>query len=110
MNLALAVPALPGRKRLGALLFLLIAVAAVPSYALDLVTFTGITGPLVAALTTIAGLTPSVQALVGVLGFVVAFISLSALRNFGPVLYFVGLAIFGSVGLVVAGAIMGAVI
>ena len=49
-------------------------------------------------------------ALVGFVGFVVALISLSALRNFGPVLFYVGLAIFGAVGLVIAGAIMGAVV
>jgi hypothetical protein len=46
----------------------------------------------------------------GFLGFVVAFISLAAMRNFGPVIYYVGLAVFGAVGLVVAGAILGAVI
>ena len=40
----------------------------------------------------------------------VALISLSALRNFGPVLFYVGLAIFAAVGLVIAGAIMGAVV
>jgi hypothetical protein len=37
-------------------------------------------------------------------------ISLAALRNFGPVLFYVGLAIFAAVGLVIAGAIMGAVV
>ena len=46
----------------------------------------------------------------GFVGFVVALISLSALRNFGPVLFYVGLAIFAAVGLVIAGAIMGAVV
>jgi hypothetical protein len=45
-----------------------------------------------------------------VVGFVVAFISLSALRNMGPVLFFMGLAIFGAVGLTIAGAILGATI
>ncbi len=44
------------------------------------------------------------------IGFVVAFISLAALRNFAPVLFFLGMAIFGAVGLIVAGAILGAVI
>ena len=51
-----------------------------------------------------------IKALVGFVGFVVALISLAALRNFGPVLFYVGLAIFAAVGLVIAGAIMGAVI
>lgn len=83
---------------------------AFPGHALDLVAFTGITGPLTAALTQIAALGPGIKALVGFVGFVVALISLSALRNFGPVLFYVGLAIFAAVGLVIAGAIMGAVI
>lgn len=84
--------------------------AAMPSFALDLVAFTGIAGPLTGALTTIGTLTPGVKAIVGVVGFVVAFIALSAMRSFGPALFYVGVAIFGSVGLVVAGAIMGATI
>ena len=83
---------------------------AFPGYALDLVGFTGITGPLTSALTQISALGPGIKALVGFVGFVVALISLSALRNFGPVLFYVGLAIFAAVGLVIAGAIMGAVI
>jgi hypothetical protein len=99
------------RPALGLVAVLVTLLAAgAPAHALNLTTFAGITGPLTTALTTIAGLTPSIQAIVAVVGFVVAFISLSALRSFGPVLFFVGLAIFGSVGLVVAGAILGAVI
>ena len=84
--------------------------ATFPGYALDLVAFTGITGPLTSALTQIAALGPGIKALVGFVGFVVALISLSALRNFGPVLFYIGLAIFAAVGLVIAGAIMGAVV
>ena len=80
------------------------------AHALDLVTFAGVAGPLTAALTQIATLGPGIKALVGFVGFVVALISLAALRNFGPVLFYVGLAIFGSVGLVIAGAIMGLVL
>jgi hypothetical protein len=83
---------------------------ALPGHALDLVAFRGITGPMTSALTQIATLGPSIKALVGFVGFVVALISLAALRNFGPVLFYVGLAIFAAVGLVIAGAIMGAVI
>ena len=83
---------------------------SMPGFALDLVAFTGITGPLTSALAQISALGPSVKALVGFVGFVVALISLAALRNFGPVLFYVGLAIFAAVGLVIAGAIMGAVI
>ena len=66
--------------------------------------------PMTSALAQIAALGPSIKALVGFVGFVVALISLSALRNFGPVLFYVGLAIFAAVGLVIAGAIMGAVV
>lgn len=83
---------------------------ALPGHALDLVTFAGIAGPLTSALTQIASLGPAIKALVGFVGFVVALISLAALRNFGPVLFYIGLAIFGAVGLVIAGAIMGAVV
>jgi len=94
-----------------ALAFVLLGLGlAFPGYALDLVGFTGITGPLTSALTQISALGPGIKALVGFVGFVVALISLSALRNFGPVLFYVGLAIFAAVGLVIAGAIMGAVI
>jgi hypothetical protein len=49
------------------------------------VAFTGITGPMTSALTQISALGPGIKALVGFVGFVVALISLSALRNFGPV-------------------------
>lgn len=83
---------------------------AFPGYALDLVGFTGITGPMTSALTQMSSIGPGIKALVGFIGFVVALVSLSALRNFGPVLFYVGLAIFAAVGLVIAGAIMGAVI
>jgi len=104
----------PSRKvggALGLLALMLVGLGvALPGHALDLVAFTGITGPLVAALTQLAALGPSVKALVAFVGFVVAFISLAALRNFGPVLFYLGMAIFGAVGLVVAGAILGAVI
>lgn len=83
---------------------------AFPGYALDLVNFAGIAGPMTSALAQISALGPGIKALVGFVGFVVALISLSALRNFGPVLFYVGLAIFAAVGLVIAGAIMGAVV
>ena len=104
----------PARRILGFLCLVALALAglalAFPSHALDLVAFTGITGPLTSALTQIADLGPGIKALVGFVGFVVALISLSALRKFGPVLFYVGLAIFAAVGLVIAGAIMGAVV
>jgi hypothetical protein len=105
---------LPGRRLVGLLFLLALALlglaVAMPGHALDLVAFTGITGPMTSALTQIAELGPAIKALVGFIGFVVALISLSALRNFGPVLFYIGMAIFGAVGLVIAGAIMGAVV
>ena len=88
----------------------LLVLAAMPSYAIDLVNLGAIGGPLGSALNTLGTLTPGVKALVGFISFVVALISLAALRNFGPVLYYIGVAIFATVGLVIAGAIMGAVI
>ena len=95
----------------GALLLAsLLALATMPSYAIDLVNLGAIGGPLGSALNTLGTLTPGVKALVGFISFVVALISLAALRNFGPVLYYIGVAIFATVGLVIAGAIMGAVI
>ncbi len=114
MSAAVIRPFTPSRKPLSALALLVLLViglaVAMPGYALDLVAFTGITGPMTSALTQISALGPGIKALVGFVGFVVALISLSALRNFGPVLFYVGLAIFAAVGLVIAGAIMGAVV
>lgn len=114
MNAVISHPFTPHRRLPGVLVTLVLLLAglfaALPSYALDLVGFTGIAGPMTAALTQLSALGPSIKALVGFVGFVVALISLAALRNFGPVLFYVGLAIFGAVGLVIAGAIMGAVV
>jgi hypothetical protein len=113
MTKVLFKPTTPSRKRIGiassfALGIMLSLGASAPAHAMDLVAFGGIAGPLMPALTQLATLTPSVKAIVGFLAFVVALISLSAMRNFGPVLSFVGVAIFASVGLLIAGAIMGA--
>ena len=86
-------PRAPRRPWTVAALLCLIALGlgiAFPGHALDLVAFTGITGPLTSALTAIASLGPGIKALVGFVGFVVALISLAALRNFGPVLFYVG--------------------
>lgn len=110
---ALRAPRMP-RKTLQALtLTVLLALGlgvAFPSLALDLVAFTGITGPLVSILTQLAALSPGFKAIAGVIGFFMALMTLIALRNFSGVLYYLGLAVFAAVGLVVAGAIMGAVI
>jgi hypothetical protein len=81
-----------------------------PSLAIDLEKFTGITGPLTSALTQLSTLTPGLKGIIGFISFCVAFISLAALRNLGPVLFFIGVMIFGAVGLLIGGAILGAVI
>jgi hypothetical protein len=94
----------------GLLAATVLLLATMPLYAIDLVNLGAIGGPLGSALNTLGTLTPGVKALVGFISFVVALISLAALRNFGPVLYYIGVAIFATVGLVIAGAIMGAVI
>jgi hypothetical protein len=120
MQLALQVPSStastesrPSRiKTVMQVLFALIAsfVVAFSAGAVDLETFAGVAGPLTGALTQIALLTPGFKAIVGLVGFIVAFIALAGLRNFGPVIFYLGMAIFGAVGLTVAGAIMGAVV
>jgi hypothetical protein len=88
----------------------LLGILGTTADALDLVAFTGITGPLIAALTQIGSLTPGVKAIVGVVAFAIALFGLSILRNFGPAVYFVGVCIFAAVGLVVGGSIMGATV
>ena len=89
---------------------LLLGMLATAVDALDLVAFTGISGPLTAALTQLGSLTPGVKAIVGVVAFAIALFGLSILRNFGPAVYFVGVCIFAAVGLVVGGSIMGATV
>ena len=87
-----------------------LGILATTAEALDLVAFTGITGPLTSALTQLGSLTPGVKAIVGVVAFAIALFGLSILRNFGPAVYFVGVCIFAAVGLVVGGSIMGATV
>lgn len=78
--------------------------------AVDLTALATLGGPLATALTQLASLETGIKALIGFIGFIVAFISLAALKNMGPVLFFVGLLIFGAVGLPIGAAILGAVI
>src|SRR3989442_12166680 len=61
-----------------------LSLTAATSYALDLVAFAGIAGPLTAALTQLASLAPGVKALIGFIGFVVALWSPAGLLHFGP--------------------------
>ncbi len=80
------------------------------AWAVDLTALTSIGGPLASALTQIDSLTPGIKALIGVIGFIVAFIALAAARNASPVLFYVMMLIFGAVGLPIGGAILGAVV
>jgi hypothetical protein len=94
------------------LLALLSAIALMmsPAWAVDLTALTTIGGPLASALTQVDSLTPGIKALIGVIGFLVAFIALAAARNASPVLFYIMLLIFGAVGLPIGAAILGAVI
>jgi hypothetical protein len=56
----------------------------------------------------ISGITPGVKAIVAIVGFIVALISLVALRSFTAVLFFLGMAVFGAGGLSVAQSLLGA--
>lgn len=87
-----------------------IAVTMSPAWAVDLTALTTIGGPLASALTQVDSLTPGIKALIGVIGFLVAFIALAAARNASPVLFYIMLLIFGAVGLPIGAAILGAVI
>jgi hypothetical protein len=102
----------PKRKTFCLLLALFIAVTLLMSsaWAVDLTALASIGGPLQSALTQLADLTPGVKALIGVIGFLVAFIALAAARNASPVMFYLMMLIFGAVGLPIGGAILGAVI
>lgn len=109
----LAAPALAASKKrstwIGLIVLLALSLlAAFPSHAIGDITAVG--GDLGGAISKLSGLGNGIKAIVGFVGFVVALISLSALKNMGPVLFYIGLSIFASVGLVVAGSVMGAVI
>lgn len=96
-------------KATGLMLTMLLGmVLAFPSHAVDFAALGTLGGPLQEALTTLGGMEDGVKALIGFIAFTVALISLAALRNFGPVLFFIGVTIFAGTGLVIAGEIMGA--
>lgn len=67
-------------------------------------------GPMATAIQQFADMNTGLKALVIIIGFLVALIGLAALRNFAPVLGYIGLAIFAAVGLTAAFAIAGAMI
>lgn len=105
---------LPAGKRARALLALAVGICisllASTAGAVDLTALTEIGGPLATALTQLSNLEAGIKALIGFIGFLVAFIALAALKNMGPVLFYVGLVIFGAVGLPIGAAILGATI
>jgi len=97
----------------GALLLAMVLGLAVafPTHAINLTTLASdTTNPLASALTNLNGLNAGLKGLIAFIGFVVALVSLASLRNMGPVLFFVGLAVFAAVGLTVAASIMGATV
>ena len=99
-----------GRALLALALGLVSALLADTAGAVDLTDLANLGGPLATALTQLANLETGIKALIGFLGFLIAFIALAALKNMGPVLFYVGLVIFGAVGLPIGAAILGAVI
>lgn len=67
-------------------------------------------GPFQAAIQQFANMNTGAKALVIIIAFLVGLISLAALRNFAPVIGFIGVALFAAVGLLVGFAIAGAMI
>lgn len=67
-------------------------------------------GPMQTAIQQFADMNTGLKALVIVIGFLVALIGLAALRNFAPVLGYIGLAIFAAVGLTAGFAVAGAML
>lgn len=67
-------------------------------------------GAMESVFTTINDITPGIRAVVAVVGFIVALVSLVALRSFSAVLFFLGLAVFGAGGLAVAQSLLGATV
>lgn len=112
---AISAPAAPRVSRKTVALSALIIGAVLAFFAgyavaIDLTALAAVGGPLAEALTQLQDLGPGMRALVGFIAFVVAFITLAALRNMTPILFYVGVLIFGAVGLPIGGAILGATI
>lgn len=98
------------RRLFGSGLFVALFALSVAAQAVDFTTLGAFGGPLATALAQLDALTPGLRALIGFLAFVVAFITLAAAKNFSAVLFYVGIMIFGAVGLAVGGAILGVTI
>ncbi len=83
----------------------LLALAVDPALAAD-----AGTGAMATVFDQINGITPGVKAIVAIVGFIVALVSLVALRSFSAVLFFLGLAVFGAGGLAMAQTLLGATV
>lgn len=111
MNLvAFQAPTLPSARNMGRGLLMLAVMMfglllAFPSLAVNNGTNLG---ALSSAVNTLTEMGPAVKTIIAFVGFVVALISLASLRSMGPALFFIGLAIFGAVGLAIATQVMGA--
>jgi len=95
---------------LPAIVLLSLMITAGAAHSIDMSNLAGIGGPLASTFVILGGLTPGIKALVAFLGFIVVTFTLIAIKNFSAVIFYVGLLIFLSVGLTVAGAMMGAMI
>ena len=91
-------------------LSLLLPVAALLPMAMDPAMAGTATGAMGNVFDQINGITPGVKAIVAIVGFIVALVSLVALRSFSAVLFFLGLAVFGAGGLAMAQTLLGATI
>ena len=91
-------------------LSLLLPVAALLTMAMDPAMAGTATGAMSNVFDQINGITPGVKAIVAIVGFIVALVSLVALRSFSAVLFFLGLAVFGAGGLAMAQSLLGATI
>jgi hypothetical protein len=103
---------LKNQSRLIALFMLSVVLFAIAStaHSVDMTNLPGIGGPLASTFVILGNLGPGFKALVAFLGFIVAAITLIAMRSFSSLLFYIGLLIFLAVGLTVAGAMIGAMV
>lgn len=95
---------------LKAKLSVFLPVAALLALAMDPAMASSATGAMANVFDQINNITPGVKAVVAIVGFIVALVSLVALRSFSAVLFFLGLAVFGAGGLGMAQALLGATV
>ena len=88
----------------------LLPVAALLALAMDPAMAGNVNGAMAPVFNQIDSITPGVKAIVAIVGFIVALVSLVALRSFSAVLFFLGLAVFGAGGLGMAQSLLGATV